>query len=870
MRHKIHFYFAISTILSAGLCTFSCSGSQATIANASQEFIYSEADESYWDDEGIHFHDAEDVPALHKACNSSHIDVDLIRKLVADGEDINQEYRFGKRYNENLKVTPLGVACYRKDIDENAIRVLVELGAKIDQYNTYISQTTYGNRRFTPLIAACDRSEIDDEAVKTLLELGADINAKAENGDSAIMVAADRDHFDTKVVEMLMDSGANLNFEAMNGTRLLSTLVQDERLTAKAIYMGAATNFIDKEDTNLLHIAALCGSIGTVSLLLQNGQDVNHVNAYGNTPMMGALLGNKLDVVKAIHEAGGNLSEKNKDLTSLMFACYPKYPMNAVQTPQLDVVEYLLKNGADIRDEDNGGWTALEYAANNKTDASEVIAYLIKKGAKVNHLTKSEQSPLLLARHPNNARILLKKGAKIQQVDNKGNTALHLALQNRAFDVVPVLIDAGINVNQLNNDTDYHCIKANNPMTEAICAKGDTGVPAIYYAWNPQMIHYLVSHGAKINPANTMSPVSYFWYKSDSYNAFDKSNPDTKLSPEQKGSILLAYLREGAKLDSLSPSLHQIEIALQQRDIWLKSEAERKELLSYFLDDNTLPATDDDNRALMEAVLGNGIYKGVSLNQEEKFDQLVKQGVPVPDNAISLYMKYAEKCNYQEYCQKEQLRKIIQAGGKRILNRSDEFSINNSKSENTPVLFAITVLTPKFLSTALHEGANPNVQFNKAYRLETPNIYRPKGPHACQCPRRNGRILGCQLSYECKPDMTLFIQGMTPLMVVANRPEDVQSLIDAGADVNLGDLNGITPLMLAVIYSNADSVKRLIKAGANVNAVSREFGSVLNIAIQNEDQNIIKILKNNGATSTEGKGSSSSGSKSLQIQIVDF
>jgi ankyrin repeat protein len=62
--------------------------------------------------------------------------------------------------------------------------------------------------------------------------------------------------------------------------------------------------------------------------------------------------------------------------------------------------------------------------------------------------------------------------------------------------------------------------------------------------------------------------------------------------------------------------------------------------------------------------------------------------------------------------------------------------------------------------------------------------------------------------------------GFTPLLEAARRghEEVVSVLIDAGADVDVPDSYGVTPLMFSLISGAAKSARQLIEKGATVNA----------------------------------------------------
>ena len=58
--------------------------------------------------------------------------------------------------------------------------------------------------------------------------------------------------------------------------------------------------------------------------------------------------------------------------------------------------------------------------------------------------------------------------------------------------------------------------------------------------------------------------------------------------------------------------------------------------------------------------------------------------------------------------------------------------------------------------------------------------------------------------------------------------EIVKLLIEAGAEVNLGDSYNMTPLMMAALNGNKGTVLVLLQKGADVNAVDKSGQSALN------------------------------------------
>lgn len=96
------------------------------------------------------------------------------------------------------------------------------------------------------------------------------------------------------------------------------------------------------------------------------------------------------------------------------------------------------------------------------------------------------------------------------------------------------------------------------------------------------------------------------------------------------------------------------------------------------------------------------------------------------------------------------------------------------------------------------------------------------------------------------------VYGMTPLMLVATteHTESVKMLIDAGADVNMRDKHaGMTALMQAAPYGRTKNMILLIKAGADIDAKEHYYGGMtaLMIAARDGVPDAVKLLLKNGA-----------------------
>jgi len=74
-----------------------------------------------------------------------------------------------------------------------------------------------------------------------------------------------------------------------------------------------------------------------------------------------------------------------------------------------------------------------------------------------------------------------------------------------------------------------------------------------------------------------------------------------------------------------------------------------------------------------------------------------------------------------------------------------------------------------------------------------------------------------------------------------NNLSEVQSALAAGADVNTSNLQGVTPLLLAVKHGNQHLAQVLLKSGADVNIVSSD-SSPLHECVRQHNATLLELL----------------------------
>ena len=273
-------------------------------------------------------------------------------------------------------------------------------------------------------------NEGDSEAVKLFLRAGMSPD-KTPFQQTAIVAAAEEGHL--AVVKALAEAGANVN----------PALVAAGRGKNKAVLDYLLSRDPKKESiAGALYVAAGEGNrIDFVRDLLDRGVDVDA--EWGGKPLMSAAYYGRLDILELLVKRGANVRATNDEgQTALHFAARSGSP-----SPQ--IVGALLNSGAPINAQDQEGITALMSALESR----EIAKLLLTRGADVTLRTKDGATALLYAAGRNVPWLkpLIERGADVNARNGRGQTPLMWA--TGAIDwvnkpeVMHALIDSGADVN---------------------------------------------------------------------------------------------------------------------------------------------------------------------------------------------------------------------------------------------------------------------------------------------------------------------------------------------------------------------------------------------------------------------------------------
>jgi ankyrin repeat protein len=262
--------------------------------------------------------------------------------------------------------------------------------------------------------------------VKHLITEGADVNAKRNDGWTALILASRNGH--KEVAQLLLAKGADVNLKTNNGvTALMYASIGHKEIVQALLDKGADVNETDEGGSTALMMASY-GYKEVVELLLANGADVNAHNEYGNTALMSASEGGHKEVVELLLAKGADINAKrNSHANALMIAS---------NNGHKEVVQLLKKAGTVNED-------LIEAAKRGDLSA---VKHFIANGAYVNAHNEFT-SPLEIASlkgHLEVVRALIDKGAYVNETDERGGTALYLASLNGHKEIVELLSRSGM------------------------------------------------------------------------------------------------------------------------------------------------------------------------------------------------------------------------------------------------------------------------------------------------------------------------------------------------------------------------------------------------------------------------------------------
>ena len=229
---------------------------------------------------------------------------------------------------------------------------------------------------------------------------------------------------------------------------------------------GADANKVDDDGDAPLSVAA---SAAIATMLIERGAVVNATNKLGETALWRAVKEGRADVVQALLKAGADVSKADVN------GCAPLRV-----TPSATIAKMLIERGADVNAANRFGGTALWRAAD--VGRADVVEALLQAGADVSKASYQGNAPLSKSATATIAMMLIERGASVDATNKLGQNALLFAAYDGRTEVVEVLLQAGADANKADDD----------------------GLAPLSVAASARIATMLIERGANVNATNKL------------------------------------------------------------------------------------------------------------------------------------------------------------------------------------------------------------------------------------------------------------------------------------------------------------------------------------------------------------------------------
>ena len=306
------------------------------------------------------------------------------------------------------------------------VNLLLESGADVNQLN---------HNRHTALMNSAYNGHI--AVVMALLDNGANVKIIGTDNKSA------EDHAsNTNNKQQIIDLIKIAELEKTNPTKAMleSFRVKFDIKLEKLkewIQKGANIKALDGDGNNVLILAAEKNNQDCVEYLLEklSPEDIKHTNNNGDNALFPATNWGNAYIVTLLIEEGIEVNTVNKDgKTALMNAAYNGYDV---------LVAKLLGLGAKINVVSNGGMTVKQCAEHSKNE--KVLALINPSKLLFDKLKANDELDIKALKG-----LMSSENFNVKATDHEGNSLLILLAQKSNFELVNRLIEEGADVNAVN------------------------------------------------------------------------------------------------------------------------------------------------------------------------------------------------------------------------------------------------------------------------------------------------------------------------------------------------------------------------------------------------------------------------------------
>nr|XP_033783558.1 death-associated protein kinase 1 [Geotrypetes seraphini] len=246
--------------------------------------------------------------------------------------------------------------------------------------------------------------------------------------------------------------------------------INDDNVPGLQHLLGSLSNYDvnqpNKHGIPPLLIAAGCGNIQMLELLIQRGARIDVQDKAGSNAIYWASRHGHVETLRFLHRKQCPLDVKDKSGETALHV--------AARYGHVDVVQYLCSIGSQPDLQDKEEETPLHCAAWH--GYYFVAKALCEADCNVNIKNREGETPLLTASargYHDIVECLARHGATLDAADKDGHIALHLAVRRCQMEVVKVLLSQGcfVDFQDRHGNTPMHvaCKDGNIPIVMALC-----------------------------------------------------------------------------------------------------------------------------------------------------------------------------------------------------------------------------------------------------------------------------------------------------------------------------------------------------------------------------------------------------------------
>ena len=332
-----------------------------------------------------------------------------------------------------------------------------------------------------------------------------------------------------EMVSLLIELGADVSDLYRTDASGLSYWCSFVTIISSGSFLSATASNKTSSDVYLLYKVNWDKYSRLISILTENGLDVNHKDSSGSLALNIACREGRTDLVSLLLKCRADVNfQDGEGLSSLM---------EAVSCGHLEICLLLFRYRAKVNLQDSKGWSALMLAVT--AGHIDFVLLLLERRAEINLQDASGTSSLMLscfAGDTHVTKVLLGHGADANLQNEDGITALMMSSYNGHTEIVELLLGYGADL----------CVMTSIGMT-ALRVSTDNG--------HKEVTKLLIEHGAN-RPVTSSLPVC----RKRTVSARDSTVISTRVRTQVSDTS-----RQESKIDRI------LQLLLQNQDIHLLS-----------------------------------------------------------------------------------------------------------------------------------------------------------------------------------------------------------------------------------------------------------------------------------------------------------